>query len=206
MKKIKCPNCQTIIEVGTGEYLECPNCGKRYKNPAYQPQASAEAATAQVAPVAAAQVAAPAKPVENSPANEVVVASVVQKENPASALMTEDQKGELLRHFSWYLPKNETINFLAALNGAKQDKYALLMSYQPKSPLYTSLFAMFGGFLGMDRFYIGSKGSAVCKLIFGIATFGLWYLIDIFVTYKKCRKKNLEALMNLLTVGAVKGK
>lgn len=206
----KCPNCSASIELVNEEDLQCKKCGKRYKNPKYQPETASVApenkALAQVPAVenkvSADAVAKPVKNADNSSilhcAKEIALA-IFKAENSPNALMTESQKGELLRHFSYYLPKKETGNFLLALDGVKQNKFALLMSYQAKSPLYTILFAICGGVFGMDRFYIGDKGAGVCKIIFGLLTFGLWYLIDIFATYKRCREKNLDALYALLS-------
>lgn len=211
----KCPNCKANIEAENVEYLQCKECGKRYKNPKYQPEVKAvvkaepgENTVNTVKTEVPVQNAVNAEATENrSEANanaKDIAYAIFKAENSLNAPMTENQKGELLRHFSYYLPKDETINFLNALNGAKQDKFALLMSYQPKSPLYTSLFAIFGAMLGMDRFYIGKKSSAIAKIIFGAFTFGIWYLVDIFKTYKKCRQINLDALYALLGTKAEK--
>lgn len=109
-------------------------------------------------------------------------------------MMSTFHKGEILRRFGFYIPKGATFDLLKSLAAAPDRKYADCMAVQPKNPAVTLFFAINCGFIGLDRFYIGDTGLGVCKLLFSMLIFGLWPLIDIFVSYKKCKKKNLEAL------------
>lgn len=73
MAKIKCSKCSTVFEVSVSDpTVACPNCGTKYKNPAYKPEttqpvaAPAPAATtATTAPVAAPAVAPKATSTNN---------------------------------------------------------------------------------------------------------------------------------------------
>jgi TM2 domain-containing membrane protein YozV len=57
----------------------------------------------------------------------------------------------------------------------------------PKSRLVTSLLAYFLGFLGVDRFYLGSVGTGILKLV-TIGGFGIWALIDFIMALAGARK------------------
>ncbi|QIW62662.1 NINE protein [Mycoplasmopsis gallinacea] len=43
------------------------------------------------------------------------------------------------------------------------------------------LLSFFLGGLGVDRFYAGRIGLGICKLIFCVVTFGIWYIIDLIL-------------------------
>ena len=76
MSKVKCPNCKQILEAdATSPRLNCPNCGKSYKNPFYNGQTP----SAQPAPVAKSAPAAQPKPV----AKPAPAAPVAAKPTPA---------------------------------------------------------------------------------------------------------------------------
>ena len=183
-KLFRCSNCNSVMEDNGTEYLICSGCGKKYKNPNYQPQ----------------QISVNSSPIaqKNDLASRELALTVLRTLNSPNSPMTETQKGDILKRFSLYLPKDETQDLLMELNSAKQNKYPLCMSFQPKNPYITLVLSIYCGFLGFDRFYIGETGVGVCKLLFGLLTFGLWPFIDIFVTYKRCRKKNCEELVRLL--------
>ena len=48
----------------------------------------------------------------------------------------------------------------------------------PKSRTVASILGFFLGGFGVDRFYLGNIGMGVCKLLFGVFTFGIWPLVD----------------------------
>lgn len=49
-----------------------------------------------------------------------------------------------------------------------------------KSKTTTLILAIFLGYLGVDRFYVGKIGTGILKII-TLAGFGLWWLIDIIL-------------------------
>ncbi len=174
--KLKCQKCGSIIQVSEQDrFIDCPNCGAHGANPLFKGE-----------PLSQQQV-------QPSPA----IAQVQHVNLPVGG-MSEDHKGEIVKRFGFYLPKGATFDILKTLDGMPDNKYSQCMAVQPKNPLLTLLFSINFGFLGIDRFYIGDKGLGIAKLLLGAFTFGLWPLIDVFVSYRKCRKKNLAELNNVL--------
>jgi ribosomal protein L40E len=56
----------------------------------------------------------------------------------------------------------------------------LACATEGKSWLVTLLLAVFVGYFGVDRFYLGKVGTGILKLI-TMGGFGLWWLIDIIL-------------------------
>ncbi len=50
-----------------------------------------------------------------------------------------------------------------------------------KNRLVALLLAIFLGFLGIHRFYVGKIGTGILMLFFSWLTFGIWPLIDIII-------------------------
>lgn len=175
-----CSACKSEIRVEDEEFIVCSGCGKIHKTIYYK---KAEL------PIIANSTN------QSREKNEITV--LQDSNNDYNAPMTETQKGEIIRRFAMYLPNSETKRILITLKNAKQYMYPLCMTFQPKNPLITLLLSIYGGFFGLDRFYIGDTGLGVCKLLFGMLTFGLWPLIDIFISFKTCKKKNLTNLLRI---------
>ncbi len=174
--KLKCQKCGSIIQVDEQEkFIDCPNCGAHGTNPLFKGEQSVQQ---QVQPTGGV--------------------ALVQNPYKPTQVMSEDHKGEIVKRFGFYLPKGSTFDILKTLDTTPDNKYSQCMAVQPKNPLLTLLFSINFGFLGIDRFYIGDTGLGIAKLMFGLFTFGLWPLIDVFVSYRKCRKKNLAELNNVL--------
>ena len=71
------------------------------------------------------------------------------------------------------------------------EKYGALMAAASnlKNPTICWVVSFFLGYLGIDRFLVGSVGAGIGKLItFG--GFGLWWLIDLFLIANKAREVN----------------
>ena len=92
------------------------------------------------------------------------------------------------------VPKESLPALQNMLANAPDAAFASLSSVSLKSTPVTICLAFFLGGLGVDRFYIGDIGLGVAKLLLGWATFGIWPFVDIFVSYRKARKKNFENL------------
>ena len=103
-----------------------------------------------------------------------------------------------LSEFGNIIPDDKKFYFKQALERAADEQYDNLLMAKTKSPTTTLIFSIFLGGLGIDRFYIGDIGLGIAKLLFGWITFGLWPLIDIFFSYKKCKSKNLSELITQL--------
>ena len=77
------------------------------------------------------------------------------------------------------------------------DKFALIQTTNLMSPVLVWVVSFFFGYLGLDRFIIGSVGAGVAKLLtFG--GFGLWWLIDLFIIGGKTKERNFNKLVPLL--------
>ena len=50
-------------------------------------------------------------------------------------------------------------------------------------------------YTGIDRLYAGYIALGVCKWIFGCFTAFIWNIVDLFVSYRGARKKNLEKIL-----------
>jgi len=73
------------------------------------------------------------------------------------------------------------------------DKFALIQTTSLMSPTLVWVISFFFGYLGIDRFMIGSVGAGVGKLLtFG--GFGLWWLIDLFIIGGKTRENNFKKI------------
>lgn len=96
------------------------------------------------------------------------------------------------------LPAEKIILVKDKLEKADDSVFDVIICMDIKSPTTTLLFSIFLGGFGVDRFYIGDTGLGVAKLLLGWATCGIWPLIDIFLSYKQCKEKNLLQLMSLI--------
>lgn len=77
------------------------------------------------------------------------------------------------------------------------EKYTTFMALDLKDPIIIWVVSFFLGYLGIDRFLVGSIGAGVVKLLtFG--GFGLWWLIDLFIIGKKTREVNYAKILPFL--------
>ena len=77
------------------------------------------------------------------------------------------------------------------------DKYTALMVVDLKNPTIIWVVSFFFGYLGIDRFLVGSIGAGVFKLL-TCGGFGLWWLIDLFIIGKKAKEVNYMKIMPFL--------
>lgn len=109
--------------------------------------------------------------------------------------MTQEKVSALMRQLQNKIPENQVVILKNALSKAQDESYDVLSSMTFKSATTTLLLSIFLGGFGVDRFYIGDVGVGICKLLFGMLTLGIWPFIDIFVTYKKAKVKNLNKIL-----------
>lgn len=81
-------------------------------------------------------------------------------------------------------------NLLACDNEGK----AQVLMAQLKDPTLSLILSIFGGGLGIDRFYIGDAGLGIGKLL-TCGGMGIWALIDIFLIMDATKRKNAETLL-----------
>ena len=82
-------------------------------------------------------------------------------------------------------------------------KYDVLPTIELKDPTIALLLSFFLGGLGIDRFYIGDNGLAVCKLVVSILGWivllgWIWWLIDLFLIYGATQEKNYQKIIPFL--------
>ena len=97
------------------------------------------------------------------------------------------------------VPKESLPALQNMLANAPDAAFVSLSSVSLKSTPVTICLAFFLGGFGVDRFYIGDIGLGVVKLLLGCAPFGICPFVDIFVSYRKARKKNFENLSLILS-------
>jgi TM2 domain-containing membrane protein YozV len=64
------------------------------------------------------------------------------------------------------------------------------------------LLSLFFGGLGVDRFYLGQVGLAVAKIIGVWLTFGLWWLVDLFLIMRAADRYNAGVVEKLTAMYA----
>lgn len=114
------------------------------------------------------------------------------------AIMEQTKVNHIIMMVKNDIPDDRVYVLTEALEKADDKVYNHVLSIPMKSKTTTLLLSIFLGGLGADRFYIGDIGLGVAKLLFGWFTFGIWPLVDIFMTYKKCKEINFQKIMSLL--------
>jgi TM2 domain-containing membrane protein YozV len=72
------------------------------------------------------------------------------------------------------------------------------MNRKQKSKGLAYVLWFFLGVLGIHRFYSGQTGYAVCMLIFGWATLGIWPLLDVFFIGRGIEQTNEAIELNVI--------
>ncbi|HFU4202739.1 TPA: TM2 domain-containing protein [Streptococcus suis] len=83
------------------------------------------------------------------------------------------------------------------LTGISQEKIHQIYMVDLKDPQMVLICSLLFGGLGVDRFIIGDVGLGILKLITA-GGFGIWTIIDYFLTYKKARQVNFERVMEIV--------
>lgn len=109
--------------------------------------------------------------------------------------MTTDKVNALMMQLQNKIPEEQAAVLKNALVRATDESYDVVSTLSLKSSTTTLLFSIFLGGFGVDRFYIGDTGVGVAKLLFGWLTFGIWPFIDIFISYKRAKAKNLNKIL-----------
>ena len=68
---------------------------------------------------------------------------------------------------------------------------------QFKDPTTSLIISLFGGQLGIDRFYVGDTGLGIAKLL-TCGGFYVWTIVDWFLIMGVTREKNMEMLQQAL--------
>lgn len=121
-KLFRCSNCNSVMEDNGTEYLICSGCGKKYKNPNYQPQ----------------QISVNSSPIaqKNDLASRELALTVLRILNSPNSPMTETQKGDILKRFSFYLPKRRNARFIDGIKLRKAEQIPIVYEFSTKKPVH----------------------------------------------------------------------
>ena len=72
-------------------------------------------------------------------------------------------------------------------SGASYQAHQIPLVFSPKNTILALVLSVFLGYLGVDRFYLGSGGLGFLKLI-SVGGGGLWWIIDIALIASKKAK------------------
>lgn len=112
--------------------------------------------------------------------------------------MEKSKSDALYMQYQDIVPQEQKFNLKRSLEKASDDCYDNLTTVKTYNPIVVLICSIFLGGLGIDRFIVGDIGLGVCKLLFGVFTFGIWPLVDIFFCYKKAKEKNLNNILSAL--------
>lgn len=96
-----------------------------------------------------------------------------------------------------YIPQEKKMELQQRLSVMPDEAGMVISEVNFKSSTTTLILSIFLGDLGIDRFYVGDIGLGVLKLL-TVGLFGVWGFIDIFLCYKKAKKKNYETILECL--------
>lgn len=103
--------------------------------------------------------------------------------------MEKTKSDTIFMQYKDVIPTDKQPYFRKCLNETDDKSYDMLLiakTYNPKTVLLCSIFL---GVFAVDRFMLDDIGLGILKLLFGIWTFGIWHLFDIYLCYKKAKKK-----------------
>lgn len=112
--------------------------------------------------------------------------------------MQQEKVDALFVHFMDLVPQEKKLILKRKLENASDDRYLQLTQVKTHNPTTALVISIFFGGLGVDRFMLGDVGLGICKLLFGGLTFGLWYLIDLFLISKRTKTINYDKIIELL--------
>lgn len=109
--------------------------------------------------------------------------------------MTDEKIKEVLIAVKEYIPSEKMPILKNKLKDADDNKLDNILLGKRHNPMLILLMSVLLGGVAVDRFMIGDIGLGVAKLLFGWLTFGIWWIIDIFLCYKKAKEINLNNIL-----------
>lgn len=76
-------------------------------------------------------------------------------------------------------------------------RWPLVQTLQFKDPTIALIISLAGGYLGIDRFFIGDMGLGIAKLL-TCGGLGIWTIVDLFLIMGATRDNNLRKLQSML--------
>lgn len=128
--------------------------------------------------------------------------------------MTSNTRQAYLEKIKKHLPKEAYREICLKTENVSEEKYQKIRQLKLKSVHVTVLLSVFLGIFGVDRFYAEDKRLGIGKLALGIVgyLFGgfgtvgfalqllsyVWWIEDIFFSFRLSRKRNSERIYNIL--------
>lgn len=104
----------------------------------------------------------------------------------------------LLSSWSDKIPSESAFMLQNQLENVDERVASSLAVLPLKEPFVGLLLGFFLGVFGIDRFYKGDIGLGIVKLLLCWLTFGIWWLVDLFLVYKGIKQDNLQKIMQAL--------
>jgi TM2 domain-containing membrane protein YozV len=98
---------------------------------------------------------------------------------------------------SKYFESYHLVSIRERLENLDESKSNLIHSMQFKDPTTALIISIFGGNLGIDRFYIGDTGMGIGKLLTCGGLY-IWTIVDWFLIMGATREKNMQIFQNSL--------
>ena len=104
----------------------------------------------------------------------------------------------LVNSWSGKIPSEGALGLQSQLENLDESAAYALSVLPLKDPVVGLILGIFLGVLGVDRFYKGDIGLGIVKLLLCWLTFGVWWLIDLFLVYKGIKRDNLQKITQAL--------
>ncbi|MCI6659132.1 MAG: TM2 domain-containing protein [Faecalibacterium sp.] len=133
--------------------------------------------------------------------------------------MNDNKVARVMVFLRDYIPNDKKLEMQGILQGATDCVETLIAGMNFKSSTIALVLSIFLWQIGVDRFYVGDVGLGLLKLfapilliilylidIFGIfgtlglAAFEIWCFADIFLFYKRAKKKNYKDIKDALGI------
>jgi TM2 domain-containing membrane protein YozV len=83
------------------------------------------------------------------------------------------------------------------LTDLSDEKWVWIQMLELKDPTIALVISLFGGTLGIDRFFIGDVGLGIGKLL-TCGGFGIWAIVDWFLIMSATKDQNIRKLQETL--------
>lgn len=96
-----------------------------------------------------------------------------------------------------FFPDEKIMYIREKMLAMDDSRFGMVDSISLKNPTTILVISIVLGLAGVDRFMIGDVGLGILKLM-TLGGFGVWYFIDIFITYKKVKEQNFNKIMTMI--------
>ena len=112
-------------------------------------------------------------------------------------IIMEKDVNMLLATYGKYFPESSLLQIREIFENMDEKQIGMLVCLQFKDPITVLIISLFGGVLGIDRFYLGHPVLGVIKLL-TCGGFYIWAIIDLFLVMDSARQENLQKLMRIV--------